>query len=140
MHTDPHGIAGSDVNFTFRLADCPPLKRALALSRVGFAVILSDALYRSTVLHRYDGLEPARFWPAQVRVKETEAVGWLSTPGEEDCARQAADQPRPEPAARPADGGVSISAGGDVSMRRSKVIGRDLRLGGSAPRNSAKRG
>ena len=134
VHFDPHGIAGSDVNLTFRLAECPELKQALRLSRTGFAVILSDALYRSTVLHRYDGLDPARFFQVQVRVKEADAIGWLSTPGDEDCAKRAAGQPRPAPApARPAvDGGLRLQAGRDLSIDGANVAGRDITVSGSA--------
>lgn len=154
VHLDQHGIAGSDVNHTFRLAEVPELKQVLRQSRVGFAMIISDALYRSTVLHRYDGLDPARFWPVQARVKETDVVGWLSTPGDEDCAGRVVGQrrepagpipyqppPRPEPVrTRPVDGGVSISAGRDVSVSDANVAGGDISVGGSVTPKSTRRG
>jgi hypothetical protein len=142
VHFDQHGIAGSDLNHAFRLADCPELKQALRLSRVGFALIVSDALYRSTVLHRYDGLDPARFFQVQVRVKEADAIGWLSTPGDEDCAERVAGHPRPVPAlARPGDGGLRLQAGRDLSIDGANVAGRDITVSGPATtRESTKRG
>lgn len=126
VHTDRHGVVGSDVNHTFRLADCAALRQALRQTRAWFAVIVSDALYQGTVLHRYDGLDPACFCSVRVRVKEADTVGWLTTPGDDGCARRVSAHLDAEPAAGITEGGVSIQAGGNVSMNGAQVAGRDI--------------
>jgi hypothetical protein len=129
VHFDQHGVTGGDVNHAFRLADSAALRQALKQTRAGFAVIVSDSLYQGTIVHRYDGLDPVLFYEVDIHVKEAAAIAWLTTPGDEECARRVAARPRSQASQPPAempDAGVSIQAGGSVTLNGSDVAGRDI--------------
>jgi hypothetical protein len=86
-------------------------------------------MYQGTVRHHYDGLDPAAFCRIRVRVKEADMTGWLTSPGDEGCAKRIATQLADEPAAGPPSG-VSIQAGGSVRVTGASVAGRDIHAGG----------
>jgi hypothetical protein len=136
VHTDPHGVAGADVNLAFRLADCQPLRQALRESRGHLAVIVSDALYHGIVRHDYAGIHADSFCPVTVRAKETEATGWLTVPGDDACARRIAGHAAGAPlASQPsAHDGVRFQSGASVEVSQSVLAGRDARQSTSAGR------
>ncbi|AIG76709.1 Hypothetical protein AJAP_19230 [Amycolatopsis japonica] len=75
---DAHGATGVAINHTFRLLDASPLKDALAGSAGVLAVITSDWLFREVVWH--SAADETRYRPQRIRVKETEALGWICLP------------------------------------------------------------
>jgi hypothetical protein len=130
VHADEHGVAGADVNFTFRLAECEPLRRLLRETSGDCALIVSDALYQGTVRHEYDAIPASEFWPVPVSTKEGQAAGWLAAPGDSECARRISAHAR-LPAAENGgpEGGVRIQAGGSVTVSTSNLAGRDVMAG-----------
>nr|CTQ90977.1 High-affnity carbon uptake protein Hat/HatR [Kibdelosporangium sp. MJ126-NF4] len=75
---DAHGATGVAINHTFRLLDASPLKDALAGSDGVLAVITSDWFFREVVWH--SAADETRYRPKHIRVKETDAVGWICLP------------------------------------------------------------
>ncbi len=129
VHRDPYGFAGADVNHAFRLLDAPPLREALASSGSHCAVLVSDSLYQTIVRHGYPGLDPRRFHPVPVDVKQTRASAWLHVPGDDGCARRvsrAAAGHGQQQAPDGGHGGVQISAGRNVTVRRGLIVGGDV--------------
>ncbi|CAM3396469.1 PD40 domain-containing protein [Kibdelosporangium persicum] len=75
---DAHGATGVAINHTFRLLDASPLKDALAGSVGVLAVITSDWFFREVVWH--SAADETRYRPKHIRVKETDALGWICLP------------------------------------------------------------
>jgi WD40 repeat protein len=75
---DAYGATGVAVNHTFRLLDASALKDALAGSAGALAVIISDWFFREVVWH--SATDETRYRPKHIRVKETDAVGWICLP------------------------------------------------------------
>lgn len=97
---DGHGVVGAAVDHTFRLADAPPLKSALATSTGVCALIASNWFFEEVVYHHPDA-HPELFRRIEAEVKETRISGYVRVPGEilldEDLAE--ADPRRFRPAA-----------------------------------------
>ncbi|MEU1126690.1 adenylate/guanylate cyclase [Streptomyces sp. NPDC005899] len=146
VHFDEHGIGGHAVNRTFRLCDSDPLRKALAASEGDLALLVSETIHEDVVRGGYPGIAPQAFHAVDVRVKETAVRAWLHVPGDPDAARRVAAEVPRTPAEDTADahrqgeprqGGVSLSAGGDVRLGpHSNLAGRDIRVDGEtrAPR------
>jgi tetratricopeptide (TPR) repeat protein len=79
VYHDVHGVAGTAVNHTFRLAEAPALKSALAASSGVLALIVSDWLYGEVIRHDPAAV-PGLYQQVQVTVKETSAVAWIRVP------------------------------------------------------------
>ncbi|WP_078852155.1 hypothetical protein [Streptomyces sp. NRRL B-3229] len=78
-----NGFAGAAVVATARLLNASPLYDALATHPgADLALLLSDDVFRSTVLGGHTTLTPADFTPVSVRVKEYEARAWLWVPAD----------------------------------------------------------
>jgi tetratricopeptide (TPR) repeat protein len=76
---DENGVAGSAINFAYRLLDAEPLKRALAGSAGMLAVIASQWFYEEVI--RHDAVaNPAAYRQIPVSVKETQASAWICVP------------------------------------------------------------
>src|SRR6266545_32165 len=76
---DEHGVTAVSVNLAFRLLDAAPLKTALAESPGVLAVITSAWFFDEVVRHS-PSVDPTRFRPIRVTVKETSTLGWISLP------------------------------------------------------------
>ena len=76
---DDHGVVGAAIDHTFRLAEVPPLKAALAASRDACAFIVSDWFYGNVVYHRQDA-RPDNYRPITCEVKGTQLSAWLKVP------------------------------------------------------------
>jgi hypothetical protein len=74
------GFTGGTVVELGRLLDCGPLRTAIDEHPGDLAVLVSDALFTPVVRQRYPGLDPDRFTPCAIRVKEYAAQAWLWTP------------------------------------------------------------
>ena len=79
LHYDDHGVAGASINLTFRLLDAGPLRSALAGSPGVLALITSSWFFEEVVRHS-PAAHPAAYRLVRVRVKETDAVGWVHLP------------------------------------------------------------
>lgn len=100
VHMDKYGVSGSAVVHLFRLLDAPALKKALAESSAELALVASDPFYRGLTDRTLGDIDPERFQPAMVEVKETLALGWLHLPL---STPRIPGQPPPQPG--PATGG-----------------------------------
>ena len=78
---DSHGVVGSAVDFTFRLAEAPPLKSALATSTGECALITSEWFFDEVVRH-LPGAHPELFRPIETQVKDTPISAYIRVPGE----------------------------------------------------------
>jgi hypothetical protein len=79
VHRDSYGVAGSAINFAFRLLEAVPLKQALANSSGVLAVIVSPWFFNEVIQHVPDS-EPASYRQVWVSVKETETIAWIRRP------------------------------------------------------------
>jgi hypothetical protein len=78
---DDHGVVGAAVDYTFRLAEAPPLKSALATSTGVCAMITSQWFFDEVVRHHPDA-HPELFRRIETRVKATPISAYLRVPGE----------------------------------------------------------
>lgn len=64
-----------------RLADAEPAREALhADRRLDLVAVVSDVLFDFAIRHGYGYLDPGRFLPVRVRVKEFDGNAWLYKP------------------------------------------------------------
>src|SRR6266571_3677718 len=82
---DEHGVTAAAVNLAFRLVEAPALKAALTGSAGVLAVIASSWFFDEVIAHCEAGVSAA-YRRAEVRVKETAAVGWIALPDDPDPA------------------------------------------------------
>jgi class 3 adenylate cyclase len=78
---DGHGVVGAAVDHTFRLAEAPPLKSALATSTGVCAVIASTWFFEEVVYHHPDA-HPELFRRIETEVKQTRISAYIRVPGE----------------------------------------------------------
>ena len=78
---DGHGVVGAAVDHTFRLAEAPPLKSALATSTGVCALIASTWFFEEVVYHHPDA-HPELFRRIETEVKETHVCAYVRVPGE----------------------------------------------------------
>jgi class 3 adenylate cyclase len=76
---DKHGVVGAAINHTFRLADAPPLRAALAKSLDPCVLIVSDWFYGNVVYH-HQGARPDSYQNVDCEVKGTQLSAWLRVP------------------------------------------------------------
>jgi hypothetical protein len=76
---DRHGVVGAAIDYTFRLADAPPLKSAFANSPDTCALIVSDWFYSDVVYHHADA-RPDRYQHVDGQVKQTPISAWMRVP------------------------------------------------------------
>jgi class 3 adenylate cyclase len=78
---DSHGVVGAAVDYTFRLAEAPPLKSALATSAGVCALIASRWFFEEVVYHHPDA-HPELFRRIETKVKATLISAYIRVPGE----------------------------------------------------------
>ncbi|WP_330174565.1 hypothetical protein OG875_14025 [Streptomyces sp. NBC_01498] len=120
-----NGFAGTAVVATARLLNSDPLYDALAAHpEADLALLLSDDVFRSTVVGRHTTLTPEDFTRVTVRVKEYGATAWLRVPGAPGTApsgpRTAAAaglaEPAPGAPARAAPGPAATGGAGGTGI------------------------
>jgi hypothetical protein len=76
---DRHGVVGAAIDYTFRLAEAPPLKTAFSSSPDVCALIVSDWFYNDVVYHQPDA-QPDSYQQVECRVKQTQLSAWMRVP------------------------------------------------------------
>jgi len=112
---DSHGVVGAAVDHTFRLAEAPPLKSALATSTGVCALICSTWFFDEVVYHHPDA-HPELYRPIDTEVKQAPLSAYIRVPGELLINEASAAQPAAS-AARPAPGGHQTQLFGNVAPR-----------------------
>jgi tetratricopeptide (TPR) repeat protein len=79
IHHDDHGVAGSAINFAFRLLEAEPLKKALANSVGALVLIASQWFFEEVIRHSPAG-HPEAYRRVRIAVKETMADAWVHRP------------------------------------------------------------
>ncbi len=86
MHVGPvaddgRGLVGRAVDLACRLCDSEALKLTLAVAgRYNLVLAVSDYLYRTTVSHGGEAIEPDHYLPVRVVAKETAEIAWVRVP------------------------------------------------------------
>ncbi|MBQ1105261.1 hypothetical protein ACH4MN_29335 [Streptomyces anulatus] len=78
---DSRGISGRAVDLTCRLADSAVARQLLDRERADLVLAVSDSLYVDVVSAGGKFIEPARFSPARLALKEGEVSAWFHLPG-----------------------------------------------------------
>ncbi|MEI7034413.1 hypothetical protein [Streptomyces pratensis] len=78
---DSRGISGRAVDLTCRLADSSVARQLLDRERADLVLAVSDSLYRDVVSAGGKFIDPARYAPARLDLKEGEAAAWFHLPG-----------------------------------------------------------
>ncbi|MGQ4717935.1 hypothetical protein ACUN22_30180 [Streptomyces anulatus] len=106
---DSRGISGRAVDLTCRLADSAVARQLLDRERADLVLAVSDSLYVDVVSAGGKFIEPARFSPARLALKEGEFSAWFHLPG-----RPAPDigPIAPEEPSTPAGGPPAAPVGG----------------------------
>ncbi|MFJ1789759.1 hypothetical protein ACIOML_36370 [Streptomyces anulatus] len=78
---DSRGISGRAVDLTCRLADSVVARQLLDRERADLVLAVSDSLYVDVVSAGGKFIEPARFSPARLALKEGEVSAWFHLPG-----------------------------------------------------------
>src|SRR5439155_24261327 len=86
---DGGGVTGQAITHTFRLAEAPLLKAALA-SPAGVLALIVSAPFFDGVVRRNRAVDPATYREARIEIKETVTPGWICLPDR-----------HPRPAGRP---------------------------------------
>ncbi|OHV19634.1 TIR domain-containing protein [Parafrankia soli] len=87
---DGTGLAGTPAINTARLVDADELREVLRKSdALDTALIVSDAIYQSTVSERLRGLDPDDFVRVEVKTEKYKGVAWIAGRGNADAARAA---------------------------------------------------
>src|SRR6201996_8053401 len=76
---DRHGVVGAAIDYTFRLAEAPPLKDAFPHSPDLCGLIVSDWFYEDVVYHHADA-RPDGYEHVVGQVKQTPVSAWMRTP------------------------------------------------------------
>jgi hypothetical protein len=76
---DRHGVVGAAIDYTFRLAEAPPLKDAFATSSDVCGLIVSDWFYDDVVYHHADA-RPDGYQHVDSQVKQTPLSAWMRVP------------------------------------------------------------
>jgi hypothetical protein len=76
---DRHGVVGAAIDYTFRLAEAPPLKEAFANSPDVCGLIVSDWFYEDVVYHHADA-RPDGYEHVEGQVKQTPLSAWMRVP------------------------------------------------------------
>jgi hypothetical protein len=78
---DETGFAGDAVIVASRLIDARPIRAVFeADDGVDLAVIVSDAIFRSTVVERFRGLDPAVFEHVEITMRKYAGEAWVHVP------------------------------------------------------------
>jgi hypothetical protein len=90
---DETGFAGDSVIVASRLIDSRPIREVFEEDTgVDLAVIVSDTIFRSTVVERFRGLDPAAFKHVEISMRKYSGEAWVHVP-----RRTSAPSARPAP-------------------------------------------
>lgn len=119
VRVDEHGVTGRPKVLLARLLDSKPLRSALADAPETTAVVhlVSDRFHDDVVAQGNVGIDPDRYVPVQVQVKETAERAWLHIT--ERGGRHRESEP-------PASGGGVTFSGSDVRIRGDVVGGNKI--------------
>ncbi|MFF2234849.1 hypothetical protein [Streptomyces anulatus] len=128
---DSRGISGRAVDLTCRLADSAVARQLLDRERADLVLAVSDSLYVDVVSAGGKFIEPARFSPARLGLKEGEVSAWFHLPGRPapDIGPIAAEEPGApagSPPAAPVGGPEAALAAMDAALaaRAAAAAGR----------------
>lgn len=128
---DSRGISGRAVDLTCRLADSAVARQLLDRERADLVLAVSDSLYVDVVSAGGKFIEPARFSPARLGLKEGEVSAWFHLPGRPapDIGPIAAEEPGAPaggPPAAPVGGPEAALAAMDAALaaRAAAAAGR----------------
>jgi class 3 adenylate cyclase len=108
---DAHGWVGDDVTTTFRIVNGAGVKAALrAAPRAQSVVVVSDAVHRSVVRHRYREVRPENYH----ELLDDGRKVWVRVPGHSAPPAPVADALVPPRTEAPASKTISIKAKGNV--------------------------
>ncbi|WP_157233170.1 RICIN domain-containing protein [Kibdelosporangium phytohabitans] len=122
---DSTGFTGNAVVRAARLLDAPPVKAALAASP-GVLVLVISQWFHDEIVSQSAALDPRRYRPVAVRVKETVTTGWVSLPDNPYPLLEPAT--RRSPVAALAVAALLLAAGltGDArTVTTGRVVGGD---------------
>ncbi len=92
---DPHGVVGAAVDYTFRLADAPPFKSALATS-TGVCALITSKWFFDEVVHHNPDARPELFRRIETQVKSTRISAYIRVPGAIPLNEQLPNEQLPE--------------------------------------------
>jgi class 3 adenylate cyclase len=92
---DGHGVVGAAVDYTFRLADAPPFKSALATS-TGACALITSRWFFDEVVHQNPDARPELFRRIETQVKSTRISAYIRVPGEIPLHEQLPEDQFPE--------------------------------------------
>lgn len=128
---DSRGISGRAVDLTCRLADSAVARQLLDRERADLVLAVSDSLYVDVVSAGGKFIEPARFSPARLALKEGEVSAWFHLPGRPapDIGPSAPEEPSAPagaPPAAPVGGPEAALAAMDAALaaRAAAAAGR----------------
>lgn len=125
---DSRGISGRAVDLTCRLADSAVARQLLDRERADLVLAVSDSLYVDVVSAGGKFIEPARFSPARLGLKEGEVSAWFHLPGRPapDIAAEEPGAPAGGPPAAPVGGPEAALAAMDAALaaRAAAAAGR----------------
>ncbi|MFJ6810726.1 hypothetical protein ACIQRK_32810 [Streptomyces anulatus] len=128
---DSRGISGRAVDLTCRLADSAVARQLLDRERADLVLAVSDSLYLDVVSAGGKFIEPARFSPARLALKEGEVSAWFHLPGRPapgigPIAPEEPSTPASGPGAAPVGGPEAALAAMDAALaaRAAAVAGR----------------
>ncbi|GAA2453450.1 hypothetical protein [Streptomyces glaucus] len=113
---DDRGISGRAVDLACRLADSPVARRLLDAEGADLVVVVSRSLYEDVVSGGGKFIEPARYSPARLELKEGAATAWFHLPGRAaPVVPEAVPSPVPPPAGPDTGGRAAGGTGNDDS-------------------------
>lgn len=80
VHLDDYGATGRALIHLFRLLEAPEFKASLAECSGDFALIVSNYLFEEVISYNPGLIGAASFRPINVKVKETDELGWMWLP------------------------------------------------------------
>ena len=83
------GYSGEALNHAFRIIDNDVLRNALARAGNDMVVAISDDFYQRIVKPGYGSLEPDKYSPVKITVKETSSTVWLNVPAAQSQMQRA---------------------------------------------------
>ncbi|MEU5086291.1 hypothetical protein [Streptomyces sp. NPDC021356] len=158
---DDRGISGRAVDLACRLADSSVARRLLDAEDADLVLVTSASLYEEVVGSGGKFIEPERYTPARLELKEGEVTAWFHLPGRPapqipattppapDGAppRPAAEAPAPEgegpsgaaaPVADPLPAQYTVH--GDMSQHHDNVYQQPVHIGRSTGREPEQKG
>ncbi|WP_336048694.1 hypothetical protein [Streptomyces sp. CA2R101] len=119
MHVGPvrhdgRGISGRAVDLACRLADSPVARQLLDAERADLVLVVSESLYEDVVSSGGKFIEPARYSPARLELKEGAVTAWFHLPGRPAPAVPLGDPPPAGTAAPGREEAAAEAAGPDV--------------------------